>query len=235
MLTPIWTAKPELARKVRQRIRAALQWAMAHGHVDRNVAGEAIDGALPAMPAVAAHFRALPYGEVGRALEFIEAFRASLSAKPCLRFVALTACRSGEVRGAIWDEVDLDSREWRIPAARMKAEAEAPDSVALATSPSLAPLTGSGLRRCGLPGAQAARERGNHHDFSRSGVPAVAGADHVVVEDVAGFPAHAGMHRQDRNERRWRSGPPRTRGDEPWLDIQDLVDELETPARAGMH
>ena len=124
VLTPIWTSKPELARKVRQRIRATLQWAMAHGHVDRNVAGEAIDGALPAMPAVAAHYRALPYGEVGRALELIEASRASLSAKACLRFVALTACRSEEARGARWDEVDLESREWRIAASRMKASEE---------------------------------------------------------------------------------------------------------------
>ena len=121
VLTPIWTSKPELARKVRQRIRATLQWAVAHGHVDRNVAGEAIDGALPAMPAVAAHFRALPYGEVAHALELIEASRASLSAKACLRLVALTACRSGEARGATWDEVE--SREWRIPASRMKAAA----------------------------------------------------------------------------------------------------------------
>ena len=124
VLTPIWTSKPELARKVRQRIRATLQWAMAHGYVEHNVAGEAINGALPAMPAVAAHFRALPYGEVGHALELIEASRASLSAKACLRFVALTACRSGEARGATWDEVDIESREWRIPAPRMKAAAE---------------------------------------------------------------------------------------------------------------
>ena len=51
VLTPIWTSKPELARKVRQRIRATLQWAVAHGYVEHNVAGEAIDGALPAMPA----------------------------------------------------------------------------------------------------------------------------------------------------------------------------------------
>ena len=123
-LTPIWTSKPELACKVRQRIRATLEWAMAHGHVDRNMAEEAIDRALPAMPAVAKHFRALPYGEVGHALELIEASRASLSAKACLRFLALTACRSGETRGASWEEVDLESREWRIPAARRQAEAE---------------------------------------------------------------------------------------------------------------
>ena len=124
VLTPIWTSKPELARKVRQRIRATLQWAMAHGYVEHNVAGDAIDGALPAMPAVVAHYRALPYAEVGRALELIEASRASPQAKACLRLVALTACRSGEARGATWDEVDAESHEWRIPAHRMKAASE---------------------------------------------------------------------------------------------------------------
>ena len=58
ILTPIWTSRPEIARKLRSRIRAVLAWAQAHGHVGHNVAGEAIDGALPAMPAVKAHFRA---------------------------------------------------------------------------------------------------------------------------------------------------------------------------------
>ncbi len=154
VLTPIWTSKPELARKVRQRIRATLQWAVAHGHVDRNVAGEAIDGARPAMPAVATHFRELPYGEVGRALEVIEASRAALSAKTCLRFVALTACRSGEARGATWKEVDIESREWRIPAPRMKAAAEhrVPLSAALLTV-----LDRSG--RCAIGPACCSRRR----------------------------------------------------------------------------
>ena len=124
VLTPIWTAKPEIGRKVRQRIRATLAWAQAHGHVEHNLAGEAIDGALPTMPAVKAHFRALPYREVGEALDVIDASRASLSAKACLRFVVLTACRSGEARLATWGEIDLDAREWRIPAPRMKTGIE---------------------------------------------------------------------------------------------------------------
>ena len=47
-----------------------------------------------------------------------------MSARACLRFVVLTACRSGEARGATWSEIDLDAREWRIPAARMKTAAE---------------------------------------------------------------------------------------------------------------
>ena len=124
VLTPIWTTKPEIARKLRQRIRTTLKWAQAHGYIEHNVAGEAIDGALPSMPAIRGHFRALPYGEVAAALETVEASGASLPAKLCLRFVVLNACRSGEARLATWDEIDLDSREWRIPAGRMKAGAE---------------------------------------------------------------------------------------------------------------
>ncbi len=124
VLTPIWTAKPEIGRKVRQRIRATLAWAQAHGHVEHNLAGDAIDGALPSLPAVKAHFRALPYREVGAALETIGASRASVSAKACLRFVVLTACRSGEARLATWDEIDVKAREWRIPGCRMKTGIE---------------------------------------------------------------------------------------------------------------
>ena len=52
VLTPIWSSKPETARRVRQRIRAVLGWAWAHDYVFENVAGEGIDGALPTLPAV---------------------------------------------------------------------------------------------------------------------------------------------------------------------------------------
>ena len=124
VLTPIWTVKPETARKLRQRIRTILRWAEAHGHVAYNVAGEGIDGALPAMPAVREHYRALPYREVAAALETTAASRSSLAAKLCLRFLVLTGARSGEARGATWDEIDLDASEWRIPANRMKAGVE---------------------------------------------------------------------------------------------------------------
>ncbi|MCY4496900.1 MAG: site-specific integrase, partial [Rhodospirillaceae bacterium] len=39
-------------------------------------------------------------------------------------FLVLTACRSGEVRGAQWNEIDLEAREWRIPPERMKTGRE---------------------------------------------------------------------------------------------------------------
>ena len=124
VLTPIWTNTPEVARKQRNRIRAVLSWCQAHGFIEHNVAGEMIDGALPAMPAVKEHYRALPYQEVPAALETIDASNASLAAKLCFRLLVLTATRSGEARGARWSEVDLDAKEWRIPASRMKARVE---------------------------------------------------------------------------------------------------------------
>ena len=124
VLTPIWGTRQETARRVRQRIRATLRWAQAHGYVEQNVADERIDGALPKMPAVKSHFRALPYRDVPAALETVEATGASIAAKLCFRFLILTAARSGEARGATWSEIDFEAKEWRIPARRMKAGAE---------------------------------------------------------------------------------------------------------------
>ena len=124
VLTPIWGVRMETARRVRQRIRTVLRWCLAHGYVERNVAGEAIDGALPAMRRVRSHFRALSYEQVPAALAAVEGSRASLSAKLCFRFLVLTAARSGEARGASWEEIDPEKLEWRIPAWRMKAGVE---------------------------------------------------------------------------------------------------------------
>ena len=124
VLTPIWTTRPETARRIRQRMRTVFRWAMAHGFMETNPAGEAIDGALPPMPKVKAHLRALPYQEVGSALETVEASRASMPTKLCFRFLVLAAARSGEARGATWDEIDLQGRVWRVPSERMKAGTE---------------------------------------------------------------------------------------------------------------
>lgn len=124
ILTPIWTAKAETAKRLRRFIRSVFAWAQAHGYRESNPAGEGIDAALPKMPKVRANFRALPYAEIPEAIETIEASGASLSAKAAFRFLILTAARSGEVRGATWDEIDLESKTWRIPGERMKSGRE---------------------------------------------------------------------------------------------------------------
>ena len=121
VLTPIWVELPETARRIRQRLRAIFNWAISHGYYsDPNPAGEVLDGALPRLPQVRRHLRALPYSEVAHAIETVDASTASLSSKLCLRFLVLTAARSGEARGAVWNEVDVDGKVWTIPAARMK-------------------------------------------------------------------------------------------------------------------
>ncbi len=120
ILTPLWTTRPETARRLRQKMRQTFRWAMAHGHIENNPAGEMIDGALPKLPAVKAHLRALPYRDVPAALETIGQSGAGIAVKLAFRFLVLTAARAGEVRGAIWDEIDLDNKTWTISAERMK-------------------------------------------------------------------------------------------------------------------
>ena len=83
VLNPIWSTRPETARRVRQRLRTIFRWAMAHGFIETNPAGEAIDGALKPIPKIKAHFRALPYQEVRSALEAVEASQACKAARLC--------------------------------------------------------------------------------------------------------------------------------------------------------
>ena len=97
---------------------------MAFGHIGVNPAGEVINAALPVMPSVREHFKALPYQDVSAAIEVVEASTSFRSTKLAFKFLVLTAARSGEVRGATWDEIDFDNALWTIPAARMKMRKE---------------------------------------------------------------------------------------------------------------
>ena len=123
-LQPLAETKPDTGRAVRQRLRAAFGWAQAYGHIEHNPAGEGIDAALPARPRQRSHHAALNHADVGAALRAVDATEASESARLAVRFLALTATRSAETTGATWNEVDMESATWTIPAARMKAGRE---------------------------------------------------------------------------------------------------------------
>ncbi|MCY4628510.1 MAG: site-specific integrase [Acidobacteria bacterium] len=118
----LWNRKPTTAQRVRQQIGAVLGWAQAREFVERNVAGEAIDGALPKRRRRAKSHRALPPPEVRELLATVEGSRAAV--RLCLRFLILTATRSGEARRACWSEIDVDNRIWTLPGERMKAGRE---------------------------------------------------------------------------------------------------------------
>ena len=125
VLKPIWHAKPETARRVRQRINTVMLWAVAHGHRRDNPAGEVLGAILPRLNGrPKAHFRALPYGDVGAALAAVRESQAGTATKLAFSFLVLTAARSGEVRSATWAEIDMDARVWTVPAVRMKAGRE---------------------------------------------------------------------------------------------------------------
>ena len=120
ILLPIWSTKPVTAKKVRGRIGAVMKWSIANGFRDDNPAGDAVGAALPKNGVAPKHFRALPHGEVADALAKVRASGAYRATALAFEFLVLTACRSGDVRGATWDEIDLENEVWAIPGERMK-------------------------------------------------------------------------------------------------------------------
>lgn len=121
-LAAIWLEKPETARRLRQRINAVIDWAVAKGYRETGLALPVIDKALPKQRAKPKHHKAVPYAELPT---FMQKLRASESmGRLALEAVILTAARSGEVRLAQWSELDLGAALWTIPAERMKAGRE---------------------------------------------------------------------------------------------------------------
>ncbi|CAG9932225.1 tyrosine-type recombinase/integrase [Candidatus Nitrotoga arctica] len=127
ILEPIWTTKTETASRLRGRIESMLDWATVRGyrkgdnparwkgHLDKLLAA-------PSKVRKIEHHAALPYSDVGAFLAELRQ-QAGMGAR-ALEFAILTVARSGEVRGATWAEVDINSAVWTIPAERMKAGRE---------------------------------------------------------------------------------------------------------------
>ena len=110
ILTPIWNSRPDMARAVRRRVSLVMKWAIANGYRTDNPAGDALTAALPSNHSSRTHFRALHYRDVSAALNLVGASTAYPSTKLLFEFLVLTAARSGEVRGARWDESILMRR-----------------------------------------------------------------------------------------------------------------------------
>jgi integrase len=121
-LTPIWHKRPETARRVKQRMGTVFKWAMAKGWRTDNPA-ETVTQALPRHDrSKVKHRLALPYSAVASALQKVRSSAAGAATRLAFEFLVLTATRSGEVREAVWSEVDFENKEWVIPASRMKAK-----------------------------------------------------------------------------------------------------------------
>lgn len=121
-LAAIWLEKPETARRLRQRIRTVIDWAVAKGYRETTLAMPVIDKALPKQRAKVRHHAALPYAEIPAFMRELRG-RESMG-RLALEAVILTAARSGEVRLATWAELNLEAATWTVPAERMKAGRE---------------------------------------------------------------------------------------------------------------
>ena len=115
VLLPIWNEKHQTAKRLRQRIATVMKWAIAQGYRLDNPAGDAIGAALPKPTRIQPHYAALPYGEVATAIDAVRQSEATVPVKLGLEFLVLTACRSGEVRGARWEEMT-----WRVGSGRSR-------------------------------------------------------------------------------------------------------------------
>ena len=125
VLEPLWNEKRETARRVKQRISAICRWAVAQGHRTDDPAGVVVEAALPRNGVQRRHMPALPYEEVADCIAKVRgSARVSESSKLALEFLVLTAARSGEVRKATWDEIDLEGATWTVPAEHMKGNRE---------------------------------------------------------------------------------------------------------------
>lgn len=118
-LAPIWNDKPVIARKVRTRILQVLAFAKARGWRA---------GALPDPREMRSglskqdrggNFAAMPFAAVPD-LVAEQLALPNTSSRAALLFAILTAARSGEVRLATWEQVDLEAKTWTRPAGIMK-------------------------------------------------------------------------------------------------------------------
>ncbi|WP_312690183.1 tyrosine-type recombinase/integrase [Brevundimonas nasdae] len=155
-LQPIWLTLPETATRLRSRIERVLDTAKVKGQRQgenpARLRGH-LDALLPRVKRIRGHHAAMPYESVPTFLKQLSA-RQSESAN-ALRFLIFTGVRSGEVRGATWEEIN--GSVWTIPAERMKAGKthRVPlSSAALGVLDDIDPIDRTGLIFCGAKGGK---------------------------------------------------------------------------------
>lgn len=127
VLEPIWQVKTETATRLRGRIESVIDWATVRGYRtgDNPARWKGHLDHLFAKPSKVAKVEHHAAVDVDAVAGFISTVRQlnGMGAR-ALEFLVLTAARSGEVRGATWNEIDIDAAVWTIPSDRMKAGRE---------------------------------------------------------------------------------------------------------------
>ena len=127
ILKPIWSSKHETASRVRQRLERIFSYCIASNFMDRPNPASLKDNLEFLLPKVSKslsvqHLRSLDY----QGLPFLIPKLINPHTTPSLALALLitTACRTNEVIGSTWNEINLKDKVWIIPAHRMKMRQE---------------------------------------------------------------------------------------------------------------
>ena len=124
VLRPLWLEKAETASRLKQRLHAVMSWGWAHEYCESNPV-DVVVHLLPQQPGKTIRTQHQPAMRWQDLPQFVATHLHQRKlfdvTRAMLEFLILTACRSGEVRGMTWQEVDLKAKIWLIPPERMKA------------------------------------------------------------------------------------------------------------------
>jgi len=123
-LGAIWLSMPETAARVKQRCAYVMDWCVARDMIPASPVS-AVTKLLARQPGKSErvqHQPAVPWRAVPSVVDKLCNVDKPSPARRVLELLILTGCRSGEVRGIRWSEIDLENKVWTIPASRMKAK-----------------------------------------------------------------------------------------------------------------
>lgn len=115
VLKPIWFSKPETAGRVLQRVKATFDSAILRGNREKANPCIGVAHELGNLRRDVSHHNALPWSEVPAFVRMVRESGASETTRLMFEFLILTAARSGEARGALWEEINIHDQTWTIP------------------------------------------------------------------------------------------------------------------------
>ena len=124
VLAPIWLMKSETAMRVKQRCHAVMDWCLAQNFISGNPTN-VVSKLLPPMEKKnlrTAHQPSMQWRQLPKFVNDILRDGTQGTCREAMEFLILSAARSGEVRKMQWDEIDLESKIWTVPAENMKAK-----------------------------------------------------------------------------------------------------------------
>lgn len=161
----------DLAHRIMQSCAQVFRYAVATGRAERDITADLRGALRPAKSKTLAHLSEDELPDFLKELEKYDTeYGGRLLTKLAFKFLVLTFVRSGEIRGAKWDEIDWEKKQWRIPEERMKMNSPhivplAKQSIALLQE--IKKLTGDNCENFIFPSQQTPRKMMSENTFLR--------------------------------------------------------------------